>query len=87
MEPVDVEDSLELSEGVGEAPQDHAPADKEDSLECSIEMLPVASSLPPVKSPPQDPELAHDKELVARPVHLLPLLLPNQSPIKLQPFQ
>lgn len=46
MEPVDIEDSLELSEGMGEVSQDIAPADNEDLMEYSAKFNLVAPSPP-----------------------------------------
>lgn len=81
MESVDVEDSLELSKGVGEVAQEQVPANKEDSLEYSVEMQPATPSPSSIYSPPKDPKPSSVKLLV----HFL-LLLPNQSPIEMQPF-
>lgn len=55
IESVEVEDSLELSEGVGEVPQDQVLVEKDDYLEYSVEM-PLADPSPlAIHSPPLNP--------------------------------
>lgn len=44
VDPIEVEDSLELSEGMGEVLQDPVPPNKEDSMEYSALFLPVVTS-------------------------------------------
>lgn len=46
MASIELEDTLELSEGMGEVPQDPAPLEKEDSTMYYVEILPSAP-IPP----------------------------------------
>lgn len=69
MKPVEPEDNLELSEGIGEVLQDQVPVVKEDSLEYSMEMPQAAPSPPSVPSPPlvPSPQLVSDPSLIQDP--------------------
>lgn len=68
-----MEDSLKLSEGMGEVPQDIVPADKEDSTDYSADFQPAAPSPPPEQLSPLVPELAFQDPVVS-------LLLADTAP-------